>query len=541
MSTIYGIDVGSWRVRIAAMEGRLGRFELRDVAQIALALDEQGAPRLPEALTELRSGEQGWEAADKVAAYPLDGGVVRLVKLPFSDRTAIAKALPAEVESQVPYDLDEMVLATNVLEAKDNASRTTAFIAPREDVQARIERLAEAGADPRSLCFDADALAAYAGRGVQVIADIGHRRTVLAVCQDGALLTARLVPSGGAELTAAVAHTLGVSPADAESAKHASSLPHAPVLSAEGEWTADERRESGVAPQQAAVIAALLAAVDAYAAEIRAELIALEDELGLGVDELLTCGGGARLGGLNERLAEQIGVPVRFVQVPGGHPVEFALAVALARVGAGERKATDLRIGTLAYRGAGDTLWNIVSATVLGGAVAFVAAVGLFAVQYSEAASRLDEIDASIASTIADAHPDAPDDAKQEPVKALAFLQSRVTEMEARVDALGATVSGVPPTLDLLKTLSDAVPPNSEARIDVRELTIDEDSVNVRAETDSYESAAKIESALQRQDRFKEARKSDEKKVGDALQFTLNIPLKGADDAEGEAGAEEGG
>jgi hypothetical protein len=89
----------------------------------------------------------------------------------------------------------------------------------------------------------------------------------------------------------------------------------------------------------------------------------------------------------------------------------------------------------------------------------------------------------------------------------------------------------------MLKTISERVPPHPTARIDVRELTIGENAVSLRAETDSYESAAKIEEALRREKRFEGARKGEEKKVGDALTFTLTIPLG---ETEAEPVGEEG-
>lgn len=536
MATVYGIDTGSWRVRIAAMEGTFRRWEIRDAAQVAAPAGPDGQPLLGDAIAALRGEEPTWEAADKVAAFPLDHGVVRLVKLPFTDKNAIARALPAEVESQVPYDLEDMVLATRIVDAREGQSRTAVFIAPKDEIRARIDALKAAEAEPRVLCFDADALAAYGDRGVEIVCDVGHRRTVLALCQNGNLLAARLVPSGGAALTEAVAEAGGWSWDDAENAKHQTTLARVEG-EARAEWEDVERTDAAWTPPDA-VARALSDAVDAWCADVRAELIALEDEHGVGIDDILVCGGGARLGGLGERLAARTGVPVRPVVVPGGHGMEYALAVALARVGANELKAVDLRAGEFAYHGTAETMWNILMATAIGGALALVAATTLFAVQYADANSRLDELDTKLADAVVEAFPDVNRERLGEPSVALAIVQERTAETTARVEALGATVTGIPPTLEMLKTISEKVPPPNEARIDVRELTITEQAVSFKAETDSYESAAKIEEALQRDARFKGARKAEEKKVGEALTFTMNIPLEG--EAPGEAEGKEG-
>ena len=497
-------------------------------------MDEQGNPTFADAIEALARQERGWEAAERAAAYPLDTGVVRLVKLPFADKNAIARALPAEVEGMVPYDLEDMQLATRLVDINGNVSRTAVFIAPTDELKNRIEALKAADADPKTMCMDADALASYTGRGVQVVVDVGHRRTLLALCQNGQLLGARLVASGGAELTRVVAEVLGCSFEDAEATKHGLMVPPAP-----GEARV---QEDGVAVEEptapSLVEDALGRAVDAWCVDVRAELIALEDELDVGIDDLLLCGGGARLEGLGARLAARVGVPARPVVVPGGHGMEYALAVGLARAAAGELKIADLRQGELAYHGHAEGLWNLLGATIVGSTLALVAGVTLFGVQLYDANKRLDELDQQIVSTVTDTFPDIPADKLKEPSMALALMQERATETQKRVEALGATVSGVLPVLDMMKVISEHVPPASQARIDVRELTIAEQSVSFRAETDSYESAAKIEETLRREDRFKSARKGEEKKVGDTLTFTMTIPLGEEATAEAPAGEE---
>ena len=101
-----------------------------------------------------------------------------------------------------------------------------------------------------------------------------------------------------------------------------------------------------------------------------------------------------------------------------------------------------------------------------------------------------------------------------------------------RVEALGAAIRGRPPTLTLLKELSEGMPPPSEATIDVKELTLSETAVNLKAETAGYEEAARIEASLRNTQRFKAANKSDEQKLGDKVQFNLSIPLDGGATAE---------
>lgn len=541
MATVQGIDTGSWRTRVVTMEGSFRRFEIAGAAEAVTELDEAGAARVDLAFATLLPAGGAPVEVERVAAFPLDLGTVKLVRLPFSDKNAIAKALPAAVEASVPWDLEEMVLATHILEAGEGGSRVIAYVAPRTEVAARIDALRQAGVEPRNVVFDADVLAAYNDGGVQAIVDVGHRRTVVALAQGGVLQGARLVPSGGADLTLAIAQAAGCSVDEAESAKHAARLPEAPTP-VEAGWDDlaldDEVTATGAVPLWQAV---LEQGVDVWIRELRAELIALEDETGLGIDEVLLCGGGSRLAGLGERISASLGVGVRGVVVPGGHGPELALAVSLARVAAGERRATDLRVGDLAYHGHADLLWRVTAASLLGGAAFLVAAVALFTMQYVEATRALATADQAIVDAVVNAVPGtAPERVAGQPNMAMAILQETQAATQARVDALGNTLGGVPPTLDLLRRLSQGMPAPGDARIDVREMNLDAESLALKAETDSYEMAAKIEESLKRDGYFPTAKKSDEKKSGEIVTFAVNIPLGEPDGAvapaEGEGG-----
>lgn len=536
MALVYGIDTGSWKVRLSTMEGSFGRFTLRDVQEVAVLPDQGGGVPLGDALSAVRDSEPKWEEGDRAAALPLDAGVVRLVKLPFTEKQAVARAVPAEVEAQVPYDLDDMVLVTRSLESREGQSRTVVHIAARDAVEERITTLKEAGADPRHLCLDAAALVAYADRGVQAVVDVGHRRTLVAVTQGGEVLAARVLPFGGEAVTRALADALGLELAEAEAAKHSLTMAPPAGAGATG-WEAEERTETNAVPPGGAADAASVArsAVDAQLALLRAELIAVEDDLAVGVDEVLLAGGGSRLGGFAELLSARLGVPARSVVVPGGYPADCALAVALARVAAGDLSVPDLRVDALAFHGAADLLWTILSVATVAAGAALVAGGVLFGMRLYDGQDRLSALQEKIADVVVETYPSVTRDRVTDASTALAIMQQLGAETQARVERLGGTVTGIPPMLEMLKSISERVPSHGEARIDVRELTIASDSVTMKAETDSYETAAKIESAVKSDPRFAGARKGDEKKSGDSLTFSLTIPLNAAA-TDGEEG-----
>ena len=96
----------------------------------------------------------------------------------------------------------------------------------------------------------------------------------------------------------------------------------------------------------------------------------------------------------------------------------------------------------------------------------------------------------------------------------------------SRVDALGSILSDVPPTLELYRKIAQGVPAHKDARIDVSELTITRTSVSFKAETDGFEEATRVESALQSVEGFANAKKGDEKRDRQGnVDFSVTIPL----------------
>ena len=128
---------------------------------------------------------------------------------------------------------------------------------------------------------------------------------------------------------------------------------------------------------------------------------------------------------------------------------------------------------------------------------------------------------------MASAYPEAEAPTEFEtPDDALMALQLRTVETTERIDLLGSIVSGKPPTITTLNQLSNALPDPSDARIDVSELTLNDSSINMKAETDGYDAAATIEASLQANTQFKQARKGDEKKSRNGIKFSVTISLE---------------
>lgn len=533
MARIIGVDLGSHSVKLAVMTGAFGRFEIEEYLSEVVPEGERNLADRLECLSALLAGLPTDERRSFAAAFPADHTSARMVTLPFADKTQIAQTLGFEVEGQVPFDLEDMVLTHRILDTSPQGSRVLAALTAQERVGRRLSELDEAQADPKSMVIDGDALGDHASIGVQAIVDIGHARTLVTLCSEGRVWGTRAISMGGAVLTQALADARGLPLAEAESLKHRTALRAG--LDAETEWEEDSATEVEAQEDDAGANdgEVLRKAIQPLLASLRASLINFEDSLELEVEEVLLCGGTANLGGLARLLKVDLGVRVRRIAVSdvahaAGQPARFALCHALARRAAGITSGEEMELRQGAHKFRGDLA--SMRTAIIGGAVAVAALVllvaGLVAWKVVQTSAELETLDAQIAEVVASVHQGeltAEDVGDHE--EAQRMLESKALETMALIEMLGAAVAEAPPMVSAMHDLSEAMPPPAKARIDVRELSISQRSLNIDAETDSYDSASTIETSLQAHERFKQALKGDDKKVRDGIRFNISIPL----------------
>ena len=129
--------------------------------------------------------------------------------------------------------------------------------------------------------------------------------------------------------------------------------------------------------------------------------------------------------------------------------------------------------------------------------------------------------------------PDADPERLKDPSVATAIMTERAAEAAAQVEALGGLISTEPPTLTLHSDIASSVPPHTETKLDVTELSLAKSTISLKIDTTGFEAAANIETALKRNARFKTATKSDEKKYKDGVRFSITIPLDSDEAQEG--------
>ncbi len=476
-----GLDVGHFKVKAAVLRGSARKFSAEDFLSSELPVPATAA-QVQDAIRALLLS-LGEDSLDIIAAMPLERCSATLVNLPFSDKRRVAQTLPFEVEGNVPWDLDEVVLDWQVVDNEGPGAKLFVAMAKKDRVRGTIDQLVASGADPRLVGLDAAALAFLVpplDEGV-VLVDLGRDRTLICAVDGGRPYWVRSLDRGNGAF---------VDP------------------------------ESG----------ATLPGFQTWLSEIRSSLLTAE-RAGFDTAELRLCGGGARATGLLPLLSEELGVPVvplvlptpslRADEAPQPEP-EHALAYALALRGLQPRGlyGVEFRQGPLARAADRRSAARLVFA---GAALVVLLVLSLFGWnlwQLRGARRDLQTAQQQLVASVQGAFPEVAPSALGTPQSAIAVMQEKVTGVEQRVASLqGPSLT----PLDVLKELSVTVP--DSIVVDLDELSVTPETVRMRGRTDSFGSVDRIEAAMLANEKFQGAQKSDVNKNADGkMRFTITVP-----------------
>lgn len=514
IKTVLGLDVGSHAVKAVEL-----RQTLRGLEPVQMRIHETsaGAEELAESLQHfLRTHMLSKEHV--TCAIPGDRISLRRLEFPFRDQKRLAAAVPFEVESEIPFDIDDVIVDWQVLEGQRTHSVVAAAVAQRADVARLLGSLVEAGCQPRILEAEGLVLAnlasLYGWTGVRLLVDIGHRKSTFCLIRDGRPLAARTVPIGGLAITRELARATGLSLEEAESQKC-------------------ERGIFDLGWNSAAPRA--VAQLERIAREILRTLESVEQALGTdplrSVDEVTLMGGGARLAGIDAFLTDRTGLPTALLGPPadaeaaaliaGGDPVVFGPAIALAlRATTHATTRINFRKDEFAYKS--DFAW------LLGPQLrptAMMAGIFLLLLLVSTGTSialesrKADRLEAQASAIYADLFP-----GQAVPDRPMAALGRAVTEARERADFLGL-YGGNLSALDLMTLLSSRIPADLKLKFD--EISIDRKVIRIKVTTDSFEAVDRVENELRGESIFAAVDAGQATRLRDgSVTFSLIVPLE---------------
>ncbi len=536
MARIISIDLGAYAVKVSVRTGTGAddtvalEASQRVPADVGVlpSIDERLAA-LDEILREHPDLKQGSHTT--VVTWPGDLATVHRLELPFGDDAQLAQTLPFAVESEVPFDLDSMAMAWR--RADDGHVLVT--LARRADLSGMLDGLAERGLDPRRVLPEGESLAAWAQGGddkVYAVIDVGHSKTTLVVARAGRALMSRAVSLGGRTFAGAIAASLGCSPSEGEALLRGvpdeDDLRIADLdLSGPSDSSTEERTLETTSPRldimPAKAVEALHASMGLLLAEIRSSLVHAEDELGIGIDEVILTGGASRARDFATFLHNDLGVPVVRAREYGVEVPDALASVrgATACIALGESGMTDLRVGDLAWRGGMDATRLVFR---YGGAMVgfFMAAVVLmFAFQYYKLTGEQADVEARTRALVLEAVPDLPEDLSAS--GAVELLSSSLDDANMQASFLG-DANSAPPTVDLLSKITDNFPKPDDVTVQVDLLDITPNAIQIEGSTDGFAQVDKIDEGLTKSGLFPAVETSPgNKDAGGKLGFKISI------------------
>src|SRR3989338_62120 len=214
------------------------------------------------------------------------------------------------------------------------------------------------------------------------------------------------------------------------------------------------------------------------------------------------------------------------------HVIPQALALALRGVAPGAVSSINLRKGDFAFTGdveqIGGGMRNV--------AIALIAIVLLsltsFSIHYYSLRGKLEGIESDAKELIRQALPDAPPKALEGTKIGLAVLKSREASLADRMKKL-EELRGVSP-LEVLKTISEKVPPRTEIKFDVEKLSIAPSRTVLSGYTDSFEAVDRLKQSLEKVKMFRGVTSGNVRKgVKDEVKFDISFELTPAEEEEG--------
>lgn len=437
------------------------------------------------------------EATSVLSSLPGDLVTWRTFFLPFRDRKRLDQTVPFELETQVPFGLDEVVIDYHVLHRDRSGTTVLAAMVQRRDLEAHLGVLTGAGLDPK-------------------VVDLAPLATLNILTLLGNELPETFVYIGGNPRRAFVAlyrnrqlvglRTLVVAPAAnaAESDAAASNNGHSAPMADWSVGLITEIRWTLLALNGAPLDAGL----PCFIAGEGSQFDTLTRELGPAMDLEVRCLGDAPLRNLSQTLRPDVAT--------------FAspLGLALREISPNEAVGVNFRRGEFAYHRGQDEMRRALWRT---GAIAAIVVGLLIAntyMEYRQLAGRLAVLQNQIRTVFTQTLPDV-----HRIVDERAQLQTEIDAAQKQLQLLsGIAPVGGATAIDVLRAIAGAVP--DTAKVDVDEYIMDPDSVRIKGKTDSFEAADSIKQDLLNAHFFSDVQVKDVKTAPDGkVDFRLILTL----------------
>ena len=527
--SIIGLDIGTSGIRAVHLRRRLlglewvrgatrtwpkvlGPFQPIDgLRGVSGTQGKEGTPsddpnRFLKVIQDLWS-EIGASRSRVVVSIPAYHCSLRTITMPFTDEKRLTQVIPFEVESQLPFSIEDTVVDHHPLTRDNGHSRLLVAAAPKVVLGGVLALLSKVGIDPAVLDLDALALYTVANYGIKskevdplVVIDVGANKTTLVVMDQGQVRFVRSILQGSQQWTGLLAKAWSVSMEEAEGKKRQDGM--------EGESDRDIQE-----------------ALSPWMKEVARTLHVAQVESQKTIRNLVLCGGGSRLKGLDLWMAKAFDLQLQTMNPPileekaASWDPSLSLALGLALKGAAVTKASriNFRQGEFTYQKEVEqsrkkTRWVWV------GALIFLLMLGLdLGVKYNIRVSNYEKVRGEVRQTFMAMFPQV-----RNIVDEVYQAETIVGELKKKAALFGRKETTA---VGFLGELTIRIPKDVE--IKVNELVIDPERIRIDAETESFEAIDRIKAEVLKSDLFGQAEVSNAKMSAKEgwVKFSLTIQL----------------
>ena len=293
-----GLDIGSGFIKVAIVDHSderpaVERLVVHRLGGDAIVEGEVIDPGLVAATIDALFVEEGIHDRDVVASVGGRDVIVKPIQMDRMRKDDAREVIRWEAEQHVPFDMDDVQLDFEIMDPESEGLQMSVLLvaAKRELIETKIALLEEANLSPRIIDVDAFALHnaleinyPEAMRGISGLVSIGHETTTVHILEDGVPVLTRDLSFGTRRLSLDLQRERGMLADEAEA-----------VLRGEN---VDDRLRSFLYERAQEVGRGIE----------RATAFLETQEVGSSIGRLYLCGGGVRVPGLVEALAERLGV-----------------------------------------------------------------------------------------------------------------------------------------------------------------------------------------------------------------------------------------
>ncbi len=303
---VFGLDIGSSSVKVVELDGKVDSLNLVNLGFENLPNDTIVDGQIMElnAVSEVIQNvckSHQVKSGEVVTGVSGHSVIIKNIVLPAMSREELEESIDWHAEEHIPYDLSEVSLDYHVAMEDEEAVQVMIAACKQERLDNIKQAVQLSGKNPVVIDVDTFALqncyeVNYKPDDSQVVTllNIGASTMNVNIVQGGNSLFTRDITVGGSQFTDILQRSLGYSYEEAEAVKRGASA------------EAGDEDETAIEPLMENV-------TDTIAMEIQKTFDfyrATTDDDDIGVEKILLSGGGSKLSGLKEDLAEKLELPV---------------------------------------------------------------------------------------------------------------------------------------------------------------------------------------------------------------------------------------